>query len=196
MFEDILSQNSEAAPQMKILERRDILKLGLTGLLAATVPLLMPGSARAANFSAYRVAFRHQHTGESFSGVYRVGDKYLPEAFERLNYVLRDFRTGEAFPMDPRVMDIIAALQIKTGGRPLEVLSGYRSPKTNAMLRKVSGGVARNSFHMYGQAMDIRMASLKTTKLRDAARSLRAGGVGYYKNSDFVHVDTGKIRSW
>lgn len=194
MFEhDTLNENLLNAPR---LERRDVLKLGLAGALAATVPILGAGTASAANFNAYRVSFRHAHTGESFSGVYRVGDKYLPEAFERLNYVLRDFRTGEIFPMDPRVLDIIAAVQYKTGGRPLEVLSGYRSPKTNAMLRKVSTGVAKNSFHMYGQAMDIRMPGYRTTKLRDTAKSIRAGGVGYYKNSDFVHVDTGKVRYW
>ncbi len=178
------------------LERRDLLKMGLAGMLGAIVPLAPVKSANAM-YAERRVTFRHQHTGESFSGVYRVGNKYMPAAFERLNYVLRDFRTEDVFPMDPRVLDIISILQEKTGtDKPFEVLSGYRSPKTNAMLRGASTGVARNSFHMYGQAIDIRMPGYNTRKLFSLARSIRAGGVGFYPRSDFVHVDTGKIRSW
>lgn len=179
-----------------VMERRDVLRLGLASALVAALPLCAPAEAQAAPQSAWKVSFRHAHTGESFSGVYRVGDKYLPEAFERINYVLRDFRTGEAFPMDPRVLDIASRIQAKMGlNAPFEVLSGYRSPKTNAMLRRVSTGVAKNSFHMYGQALDLRVAG-RIKKLRDTARSLRAGGVGYYPKSGFVHVDTGNIRTW
>lgn len=178
------------------MERRDVLRFGLAGALAAALPVLVSEQAVAAPQSAWKVSFRHAHTGESFSGVYRVGDKYLPEAFERINYVLRDFRTGEAFPMDPRVLDIASRIQSKMGlNGPFEVLSGYRSPKTNAMLRRASTGVAKNSFHMYGQALDLRVAG-RTRKLRDTARGLRAGGVGYYPKSGFVHVDTGNIRAW
>lgn len=181
----------------RTIDRRDVLKMGLVGVLGAVTPLLPTKSASASNHEAWRVSFRHGHTGESFSGVYRVGDKYLPDAFERLNYVLRDFRTDDVFPMDPRVVDIISLVQSGTGRTaPLEILSGYRSPKTNAMLRRVSTGVAKNSFHMYGQAIDIRMPGFRTSKIRSIARGLRAGGVGYYPNSDFVHVDTGKVRSW
>jgi uncharacterized protein YcbK (DUF882 family) len=179
------------------LDRRNILKMGLVGILASVTPLLASAPAKAANFSSWRVSFRQSHTGESFSGVYRVGNRYLPEAFDRLNYVLRDFRTDEVFPMDPRVLDIMCLLQQKVGGgRPLEVLSGYRSPQTNNTLRHVSTGVARNSFHMYGQALDIRVKGYSTSKLRSMAKGLKAGGVGYYPKSDFVHVDTGQIRSW
>ena len=138
-----------------------------------------------------------KHTGERYSGVYRVGDKYLPEAFEQMNFVLRDHRTGEIFPMDPHLIDIVSMLQRKTGySRPFEILSGYRSPHTNASLRRNSSGVARNSYHMYGQAMDIRAPGLSTRTLRDRAKGLRAGGVGYYSRSNFVHVDTGDVRSW
>ena len=180
------------------IERRDILKLGLVGTLGALMPLFPSRNAYAiSNYASWRISFRNAHTGESFSGVYRVGDKYLPEAFDRMNYVLRDFRTNEVFPMDPRVLDIVKVLQerTKTDG-PVEVLSGYRSPKTNAMLNNASSGVAKNSFHMYGQAMDIRMPGHSTKRLRDTAKKLKAGGVGYYPRSNFVHVDTGKVRSW
>ena len=180
-----------------VMERRDILKMGLAGFLGSVVPLFPSASAEAASFSSWKVSFRHTHTGESFSGVYRVGDKYLPEAFERMNYVLRDFRTNEVFPMDPHVLDLINIIHRKTGARqPMQILSGYRSPKTNAMLRRASTGVARNSLHMYGQAMDIRLPGYSTARLRDIAKSMRVGGVGYYAKSNFVHIDTGKVRSW
>ncbi len=193
LLEELNSREIIEAPK---LERRDLLKMGLAGMLGAIVPLA-PVKGASAAYAERRVSFRHQHTGESFSGVYRVGDKYMPAAFDRLNYVLRDFRTKDVFPMDPRVIDIISILQEKTGSRaPFEVLSGYRSPKTNAMLRRASTGVARNSFHMYGQAMDIRMPGYSTRKLRSIAKSMRAGGVGYYSSSNFLHVDTGTVRSW
>lgn len=178
--------------------RRQVLKTGLVGLLAGLAPMAIPSATEAGrSYAARRVAFRNAHTGESFSGVYRVGDKYLPDAFDRINYVLRDFRTGEAFPMDPRLIDILSHVHEGTKSRvKFEVLSGYRSPKTNAMLRRASSGVAKNSFHMYGQAIDIRLPDIRTSMLRNAARSIRAGGVGYYPRSNFVHVDTGQVRSW
>ena len=199
MLADIMETHADIPAVGKIhapVNRRDVLKIGLAGFLAGTVPFLSH-KAHAQDFSSWRIAFRHAHTGESFSGVYRVGDRYLPEAFERMNYVLRDFRTGESFPMDPHVLDIVSIIQAKTGrNQPLDVLSGYRSPKTNNMLRHVSTGVASNSFHMYGQAMDIRMEGFKTGKLHVLAKTLHAGGVGYYPRSDFIHVDTGKVRYW
>jgi uncharacterized protein YcbK (DUF882 family) len=184
------------APKLQV-SRRDLMRMGAVGVAASVVPIIGAGSAEAASRKVWGVSFRQAHTGESYSGIYRVGNKYLPEAFERLNYLLRDFRTGDAFPMDPRVIDILSMVQAGAGrGAPLEVLSGYRSPKTNAMLRGASSGVANNSFHMYGQAVDIRIPGYNTVKLAKIARGLRAGGVGYYPKSSFVHVDTGDIRSW
>jgi uncharacterized protein YcbK (DUF882 family) len=183
-----------------LVHRRDVLKVGMAGFLASIVPLFASRKAFAAmggDYGLSRVSFRHTHTGESFSGVYRAGDKYLPEAFERLNYILRDFRTKEVFPMDPRVLDIISLVQAKTQtGKPMEILSGYRCPRTNAMLRHETSGVAKNSFHMYGQAIDFRMPGYNTSRLRKIAMDVKSGGVGYYPKSDFVHVDTGKIRHW
>ncbi len=179
-------------------QRRNLMKYGFAGIVGSAIPFISTGNALAASKNdAWKVSFRHAHTGESFSGVYRVGDKYLPDAFERLSYVLRDFRTKEVFPMDPHVVDIVSIVQRKTGVQePLHILSGYRSPKTNAMLGKRTKGVASNSFHMYGQALDIRIPDYSTKKLRNIAKSLQAGGVGYYPRSSFVHVDTGKVRTW
>jgi uncharacterized protein YcbK (DUF882 family) len=179
------------------IDRRRVLGLGLAGALAAIVPLGWSKPAEAASNKTWRVVFRHTHTGESFNGVYRVGNKYLPDAFERMNYVLRDFRTGEVFPMDPRVIDLLAIVQRKTGRKqPMDVLSGYRSPRTNNRLHHKTSGVARNSLHMYGQALDISMKDYSSRNIQKIALDLNAGGVGYYPKSDFVHIDTGAVRSW
>ncbi|MBU0799400.1 MAG: DUF882 domain-containing protein [Alphaproteobacteria bacterium] len=164
----------------------------MTPMPVEAARLAMPDAGR------FQIAFRNQHTGESFNGTYRVGNKYLPDAFKRINIVLRDFRRNEVYPIDPRVIDILYMVRAKTGsqGGTFEVLSGYRSPKTNAMLRKASGGVAKNSLHLTGQAIDIRMDGINTRKLNEVAKSLDAGGVGYYPRSNFVHLDTGRVRHW
>lgn len=145
----------------------------------------------------HRLALFNLHTGEDFEGVYKVGDRYLPEAFRRINYVLRDFRTGDVFPMDPQVIDVVAALHRKTGiAGPYEIISGYRSPQTNEMLRRASTGVAKRSYHMSGQAIDLRLPGIDTADLREIAISLKGGGVGYYPKSDFIHLDSGRVRAW
>ena len=183
--------------------RRKFLGFGAiaAGTLAVTT-LAKPASAAifsgASQFDgARKISFRNTHTGETFSGVYRVGDKYLPDAFDRINIVLRDFRSNELFPIDPRVMDIIYSVhQMTKQAEPYEVLSGYRCPKTNAGLRSHSEGVAKNSLHMTGQAIDVRLPGFNTRQMRNLAVSLKAGGVGYYPKSDFVHMDTGDVRTW
>lgn len=165
---------------------------------------MIPGLAEASQFKtgvisdgARHLAFRNIHTGESFSGVYRVGNKYLPDSFKQINMVMRDFRTDEIYNMDPRVIDILHAVQRMSGrSTPFEVISGYRSPKTNKMLRKTSSGVAKKSLHMKGKAVDLRMEDFETKRLRDLAINLGAGGVGYYSRSNFVHLDSGDVRSW
>lgn len=195
---DMKQNNSE---ETSPLSRRAVLKNGLLFMAAGSV--FVPGLAHATAIElpktgAFNVAFRNQHTGESFSGTYRVGNKYLPEAFDQINNVLRDFRVNEVFPIDPRVIDIIFMVREKAGrsNDTLEVLSGYRSPKTNARLRRVSTGVAKNSLHMTGQALDFRLPGYSSRKLKQVAYSVRGGGVGYYPSSNFVHVDTGKVRHW
>lgn len=185
------------------LDRRGLLKAGIltigTGLVSSLATPALASMKMPSSSGSYRVSFRNGHTGESFNGVYRVGNKYLPDAFEQINHVLRDFRTGEEFPIDPRSIDILYQLHNKIGrNQQFEILSGYRSPKTNAMLREASfrSGVARNSLHMVGQAIDLRMDGYSTRRIRDLAIDLRAGGVGYYKSSNFVHIDSGKVRHW
>lgn len=179
--------------------RRELLKNGmLFAAGAAAVPAFMkPAIAYGKGYGAYKVAFRNAHTAESFSGVYRVGDKYMPEAFERINYVLRDFRTNEVKMMDPRLIDLLFVLHYESGSsKPFEIISGYRSPKTNAMLRRASTGVARRSMHMEGKAVDLRLADTRLSYLRKVAVDLQIGGVGYYPRSNFIHIDTGRVRQW
>lgn len=143
------------------------------------------------------ISLRQIHTGETFSGVYRIGDQYIYEAFEQINTLMRDFRTGDVYPVDPRLIDFLWRINQKTDTKyPFQVLSGYRSPKTNLRLAKNTNGVATNSYHMSGQAADIRLPYYDTQGLRNAAVSMRAGGVGYYPRSDFIHIDTGDFRTW
>jgi len=182
----------------KSIDRRSF--LGIAGATLGGVLMPSLGNvASAANFSsgARRLSFRNAHTGESFSGVYRVGRKYLPDAFKQINMVLRDFRTDQVYPMDPRIIDIIYSVHRMTGqSTPFEIISGYRSPKTNNMLRSTSNGVAKKSLHMEGRAIDLRMEGFSTKRIRDIAASLEAGGVGYYSKSNFVHMDSGDVRTW
>jgi uncharacterized protein YcbK (DUF882 family) len=125
------------------------------------------------------------------------GGRYLPDALGAVKHFLRDFRTGEEHGIDEGLLDILHTLKRETGtSRPFEIISGYRSPKTNAMLRQHSEGVAAHSLHMNGQAVDVRLVDVPLARLRDRALALGRGGVGYYPTSNFVHVDTGRVRRW
>lgn len=143
-----------------------------------------------------KISFLHTHTGECFD-LYANGRKYNPVLRRNLYYFLRDFRTEEVHRIDLRLMDTLVKIHQKTGSKGIfEVISGYRSPHTNTMLRAKSHGVAQKSLHLKGRAIDIRLTDVPTRKLRDVALSLNAGGVGYYAKSDFIHIDTGDVRSW
>ncbi|MCB1538369.1 MAG: DUF882 domain-containing protein [Rhodospirillales bacterium] len=179
------------------LTRRSILKTGLAGFagLAASLAGILPAAAR--ETIGYSISIKNVHTGETFNGVYRVGGYYVPRAFRQINHVMRDHYDGTLHPIDPRLVDVLARLQKRCAcNQPLTILSGYRSPTTNAMLRRESPNVAKNSFHMKGQAADIRVPGSTTSEVRQVALSLRAGGVGYYPRHEFVHVDTGDVRTW
>lgn len=144
-----------------------------------------------------RLAFANLHTGESLETAYWEGGAYLHDALAAVNHLLRDFRTGEVHVIDPSLLDLLVSLSGQTGvPAPYEVISGYRSPATNAMLHAESGQVASKSLHMEGKAIDIRVAGMDLDYLHGAALSLGAGGVGYYPASGFVHVDVGRARSW
>jgi uncharacterized protein YcbK (DUF882 family) len=168
--------------------------LALTALSAPAV--LWPGMVRAA-VGPRRLAFHHTHTGETLNLEYSEAGRYIPDALLTINQLLRDFRSGEVHPIDPALLDLLYGLRQQVGSSaPFEIISAFRSPTTNAMLARQGGGVATNSLHLSGRAIDIRLPGVATANLRDAGMRLRAGGVGYYPESDFIHVDTGRIRHW
>jgi uncharacterized protein YcbK (DUF882 family) len=138
----------------------------------------------------------HTHTGEALTVTYFADGAYVPEALAQIDHLLRDFRTGEVSPIGTGLLDALHALAGVCGGETFEVISGYRSAATNAMLQNTSEGVATNSLHLQGRAVDVRLTGFDTAKLRDAAIALGRGGVGYYPASDFVHLDTGRVRRW
>ncbi len=147
-----------------------------------------------------RVRLYNLHTDEKLDAVYWEKGEYVPDALHAVNHVLRDFRTGEIHFMDPSLVDLLAVLTAKVESTsPIHVISGYRSPRTNAMLRSEGGaetGVAKKSLHIQGEAVDLRFADVSLSNLHRAALSLGRGGVGYYPVSDFVHVDVGPVRQW
>ncbi len=179
-----------------MLARRTLLK---TAMGAATTGLTVaaPLSWALACLPVRRIAFDNLHTGEKLDIAYWEKGAYSAEALAAVNHVLRDFRTGDEFPIAPNLLDLLVALSARTELAPrYAVISGYRSPATNAMLHARSEQVASGSLHTKGMAIDMRLADLDLDRLRDAAQSLSLGGVGYYPVSDFVHVDVGRVRHW
>jgi uncharacterized protein YcbK (DUF882 family) len=173
--------------------RRSLLK-GAIGALAGVAGATPAG----AHLDAPRsLALLNLHTGERLRATFFEAGGYVPDALSALDHLLRDFRTGDSHPMAPRLLDLVATLSgTLAPGQEVHVISGYRSPQTNAALHAHSDGVAAHSLHMQGQAMDIRLPSVALGQLRDTALALAAGGVGFYPTSDFVHVDVGRIRRW
>ena len=155
-----------------------------------------PASAAAAS-APRSLSVLNLHTGEKLAATYFEGGRYLPDALAALDRVLRDHRTGEVHPIAPGLIDLVADLAGQFG-RPdaVQIISGYRSPASNAALHARSSGVATRSLHMQGMAMDIRVPGAPLERLRDSALALGKGGVGYYPDSNFVHVDVGRVRRW
>ena len=146
---------------------------------------------------ARTLAFVNTHTGERFADAYFENGAYVSDAMQAINRVMRDHRSNEVHAIDPRLLDQLSDLRGVVGARqPYQIISGYRSPATNSMLHERSSGVAAHSLHMDGRAIDIRVGGIGLTQLRDAAIGMRRGGVGFYPASDFVHVDTGRVRRW
>jgi uncharacterized protein YcbK (DUF882 family) len=177
------------------LGRRAFLGAGALTLLGIA---LGPRRVLGAAFEPRRLRLLHTHTGERIDITYSEAGEPLPDALAALDHFLRDFRTGEVHPIDPGVLDIAWSLAraVDRPGGIYEIVSGYRSPRTNAFLHARSSEVARHSLHVEGKAIDLRLEGIDTARLRDAALELARGGVGYYRTSDFVHVDTGRVRRW
>ncbi len=174
----------------------------LLGAFAATALIAAPTYSNAFGLlrrsgDIRRVKLYSGRTGERLDTIYWVEGDYIPEAVAEINHFMRDWRTNDVTNIDLRTVDIMAAAHnLMDVSEPYLLLSGYRSPKTNAMLRSKSGGVARNSLHLKGQAADLRLASRSVEQMARAAAACRAGGVGSYSGSNFVHMDCGPVRSW
>jgi len=174
--------------------RRTLLRTGSAALIAGVAT---PAIAKIAPSTYRALSFDNLHTGEKLKIDYWVEGRYVSGALKEINYLLRDFRNDEVHKIDPKLLDLLNRLHKKLGSTaPFEVISGYRSPATNAMLHRRSKGVAVHSLHMKGMAIDIRVPDRNLKDLHNTALAMRAGGVGYYPGPDFVHVDVGRVRHW
>jgi len=172
--------------------------LGTLILLLAISAPSPAGEAPVQPDRPFRLKLYHTHTQERIDVVYRVGDVYIPSAIDQLDRFLRDHRTGDVIQLDRRVFDLLHDLTA-AAGRPdsaIDIICGYRTPWSNDFLRRTTLGVASHSLHMQGEAIDIRMPGVSTSQLRNVALTLHRGGVGYYPESRFVHVDVGRVRGW
>lgn len=177
------------------MDRRAFLKLGGAAAIAAAFPGVSFGSTEKVYEKS--LSFYNIHTGETLRTTFWAEGAYIPESLEAINKVLRDYRTGTETAMDPKVLDLMHAVRAKLDSKqPFHIISGYRSPKTNAMLHNTTQGVAKKSLHMEGKAIDLNLPGSDLAMLRKAAMSEKAGGVGYYPASNFVHVDSGRVRHW
>lgn len=191
--------------------RGTIKRISLDLLVAAAIlvlsaPVVARAQSRGTSFEPspsekvqeHSLLLYNTHTGERIDIVYRRGDKYIPDALAKLDYFLRDHQTNDVRRFDPRLYDILADLTSAVGhpGGEIDIVCGYRTPSTNESLRAQTTGVAKNSLHIQAEAIDLRMPGVDTLTLRRAALALHRGGVGYYPHSDFIHVDTGRVRQW
>lgn len=187
---------------MAELTKTGMTRRALLGAFAATTVAAAPTFSKAAGFlrgggDIRRIRMFSGRTGERLDMIYWIDGDYIKDAVKEINYFMRDWRTDQVKSMDLRTIDIMAASHnLLDISEPYMMLSGYRSPQTNAMLRRRSRGVAKNSLHMLGQAADLRLASRSVTQMANAAKACHAGGVGKYRGSNFVHMDCGVVRSW
>jgi uncharacterized protein YcbK (DUF882 family) len=180
-----------------ILSRRKFLSVAATAAAAAMFPRSLYACSHDAARPERSLVFYNTHTGEHLSAVYWLEGSYVPESLTEVNHILRDHLTNEVKNIDKRLLDLLFSIRTRLETRqPFHVISGYRSPETNALLRRHSSGVAKNSLHIIGKAIDIRIPGRALPTVRRVALDLKGGGVGYYPQSDFVHVDVGRVRFW
>jgi uncharacterized protein YcbK (DUF882 family) len=191
-----MSQKLDEKKKTPELSRRGF----LTSIAGLALTLAAPGVMASAAPAAARdrkLSFYNTHTSEKLSATFWSDGDYLDDGVEDISWILRDHRADIVSSIDRKLIDLLYQLQAKVDHQgEFHVISGYRSPATNDMLSKKSSGVAKHSYHMLGQAIDVRLPGFDTTKLHKAAKSLKAGGVGYYAKSDFVHLDVGHVRYW
>ena len=183
------------SPDSTDISRRKLLKRSVAVITTTAFPQLV--QANKVFTSERSLEFINLHTSEQLSCCYWSNGKYQHHRLTEINYILRDHRAEEVYEIDPSLLDLLYVLRKSSGSQaPIHIISAYRSPKTNEKLRGNGSGVAKRSLHMQGKAIDIRLPDIKLTQLRDTAVALQAGGVGYYAKSNFIHIDTGRPRTW
>ena len=197
----ILTQDKNDLPHQQknesSISRRRFLTLGSIAALGGMFPCKVFASSTGMSLPERSLAFYNTHTGEQLKTVYWVQGNYIEDSLGEINHILRDPLNNEIKNIDTGLLDLLFALRNKLETeQPFDVISGYRSPKTNAFLRAHSAGVAEHSLHLVGKAIDIRTPGRDLAALRKTAVALKSGGVGYYPKSDFVHVDVGRVRYW
>lgn len=182
---------------MQQYNRRDIIKIGLGALAGSMLPLETMAAVLKKTDTKRTISLHNIHTNEDLTICYCDNGRYLPQSLEKINHILRDHRTNRVKAIDTELIDILYTInkRIRPTG-PFSIISGYRCPATNEMLRRSTSGVAKKSFHTKGMAIDIRLPGYNTRRLRDLCIEMKTGGVGYYSRSDFVHVDVGPVRCW
>jgi len=192
-----LKENKICSALKKNISRRKFLALGLATAAASAFPFETLAAVNTIVTPGRALSFYNIYTQEELNIVYWFEGRYLPDALARINHILRDLRTGKVTDIDNSLLDLLYGVQKKLKSKdPFNIVSGYRTPKSNAILRKRRRGVAINSLHMYGKAVDLNLPGYSLSALRRVAMSLGHGGVGYYPYSKFVHLDVGEVRSW
>ncbi len=188
------SNRTPGGAGIQLPSRRRFIQTAFGATVALAAPSVLAAVPRAAERT---LTFSHLHTGESLKTTFWADGEYLQDEIAAINKLLRDHRSGDVYGMDTRLFDQMYLLQQATGVKgSFQIISGYRSPATNEKLRAKSNGVARRSLHMQGRAIDIRLRGCELKDLHRAALDLKAGGVGYYAKSNFIHIDTGRVRNW
>jgi len=197
--QDFLAISDKNSDERLTSRRRFLRQLACGTLLAACAPGMASAAVRHVyGLRSYKaIALENIHTGDKLNVVYFEQGRFVPGALAEINHLFRDYYTGDIHPIDPMLLEQLHDLRnILDVNRPFQVVSGYRSPYTNSMLRRESHGVARHSLHMEGRAIDIRIGGVATKHIKNAAVALQRGGVGYYPKTNFVHLDTGEVRLW
>lgn len=177
--------------------RRRVIKLGLMGAVSCLLPDTAMAALQYIPVEERRICMYNLHSKEYLDTLFWKDGKYIPGSLDDINYMLRDHYCGVVKPIDRRLIDLLFALQKQLGSRePFHIISGYRTKKTNAFLRRKHKGAAKRSLHMYGKAVDLRLPDVELKLLRRAAYKMKEGGVGYYPRSNFVHLDVGRVRYW
>ena len=179
------------------IDRRRFFKIGLQAALWSTFPVSAIACIDHLLAPERKLFLFNTHTGQELDVCYYAQGQYQPEALKKINYILRDHRTERVRPIHKGLLNLLHTISTTLDQQtPIHIISGYRSPETNTELSKKSNSVVKNSLHMKGKAADIRIPGCNTRQLRNVCKELKAGGVGYYRRSDFVHVDIGPIRYW